>query len=539
MGFDIEGARKAGYSDDEIMKGLADEQKFDIDGALKSGYSKQEILDHLTGAAKPETPGFLAESGRQLKKAGQGLFEVFKSISQPKMIATPEGKVEYPEGEPLGLTDIVKGVWEPIKQNIFLDRDATIPQRFANTAVAMAGGDPQRARELQESGDTGGSIAAMSTVPITTALLSRYMRGFKPTAPTRNNVSAGSSLMSKGVRQGFDPQVAAPLSTFPFPKDIDPLTGTSALVQPLVQQAAKDLNITPSSISVREGFTNQADIVGKVKRGGLDVLRVFDRAVEIANTPLETAIIVYGSSPAPHVQQAVYRDLMRQAINYSGIDDSLSRAITGVADDVLARGDTVGGLNALKVHANKEMDSLFRATQGKQIAASAQSSYAYQLAADSIRARLYPEIQRLGGPDLVPYGAREAAAIQARDGVYAKYFGEVAPQQASREAMNYIDYIINGSLYKTHVLRRAADILPTSMGEFNRLFRNYLGKMGSQMTPEEVWLSPPSIRTGFPSVHIEPMQPGKVPIGSIPKRFATATVATEVGKEKEKNKPKK
>ena len=46
MGFDVEGARKAGYSESEIMDHLAKQSNFDVVGAKKSGYSDAEILQH-------------------------------------------------------------------------------------------------------------------------------------------------------------------------------------------------------------------------------------------------------------------------------------------------------------------------------------------------------------------------------------------------------------------------------------------------------------------------------------------------------------
>ena len=48
MPFDIEGARKAGYSDTEIADYLGKENKFDTSGALKAGYGPLEIINHLT-----------------------------------------------------------------------------------------------------------------------------------------------------------------------------------------------------------------------------------------------------------------------------------------------------------------------------------------------------------------------------------------------------------------------------------------------------------------------------------------------------------
>lgn len=47
MPFDIKSARKAGYSEAEIIAHLADSNKFDVAGARKAGYSDAELLDHL------------------------------------------------------------------------------------------------------------------------------------------------------------------------------------------------------------------------------------------------------------------------------------------------------------------------------------------------------------------------------------------------------------------------------------------------------------------------------------------------------------
>lgn len=50
MNFDVQGARKAGYSDAEIANHLASQSKFDAGAARKSGYSDTEIIGHLSGA---------------------------------------------------------------------------------------------------------------------------------------------------------------------------------------------------------------------------------------------------------------------------------------------------------------------------------------------------------------------------------------------------------------------------------------------------------------------------------------------------------
>lgn len=49
--FDLDGAKKAGYSDDEIAQHLAKSRNFDYAGATKAGYSPQEIIQHLNSQA--------------------------------------------------------------------------------------------------------------------------------------------------------------------------------------------------------------------------------------------------------------------------------------------------------------------------------------------------------------------------------------------------------------------------------------------------------------------------------------------------------
>jgi hypothetical protein len=47
MPFDVQGARKAGYSNREIADYLASQKKFDTTGARKAGYSDEDIISHL------------------------------------------------------------------------------------------------------------------------------------------------------------------------------------------------------------------------------------------------------------------------------------------------------------------------------------------------------------------------------------------------------------------------------------------------------------------------------------------------------------
>lgn len=55
--FDVIGAKKAGYTDEEIAQHLASQSNFDFEGAVSSGYKPEEIIKHLnaTGASPWET----------------------------------------------------------------------------------------------------------------------------------------------------------------------------------------------------------------------------------------------------------------------------------------------------------------------------------------------------------------------------------------------------------------------------------------------------------------------------------------------------
>lgn len=62
-GFDVNAARQAGYSDDEILQHLTQSRNFDVQGALKAGYSTQDIIGHLATTPAPQGSSQLQTSG--------------------------------------------------------------------------------------------------------------------------------------------------------------------------------------------------------------------------------------------------------------------------------------------------------------------------------------------------------------------------------------------------------------------------------------------------------------------------------------------
>ena len=72
MAFDVEGARKAGYSESEIVDFLSQDRKFDAAGARQSGHSDADILRHLTA---PPQRGFGESAARVVGQVGAGFNE--------------------------------------------------------------------------------------------------------------------------------------------------------------------------------------------------------------------------------------------------------------------------------------------------------------------------------------------------------------------------------------------------------------------------------------------------------------------------------
>jgi len=79
MAFDVEGARKAGYKDEEIADFLGKQANFDVLGATKAGYGYGDIIKHLVSQppkteAKPAAPAPTAAAQKQVAEPEEGDF---------------------------------------------------------------------------------------------------------------------------------------------------------------------------------------------------------------------------------------------------------------------------------------------------------------------------------------------------------------------------------------------------------------------------------------------------------------------------------
>jgi hypothetical protein len=73
MPFDYEGAKEAGFTDQQIAEHLAPKNDFDLSGALSSGFGYEDIVPHLLSKSNdPEEPTTLGQVGETLKAIPRG-----------------------------------------------------------------------------------------------------------------------------------------------------------------------------------------------------------------------------------------------------------------------------------------------------------------------------------------------------------------------------------------------------------------------------------------------------------------------------------
>ncbi len=90
MAFDLEGAKKAGYTDAEIAQHLSQESGFDYKGAVSAGYGDAEVIKHLSGTPattkppKPSTPP-KDETGREMVNR-HSAWDLSKAVAEKHLL---------------------------------------------------------------------------------------------------------------------------------------------------------------------------------------------------------------------------------------------------------------------------------------------------------------------------------------------------------------------------------------------------------------------------------------------------------------------
>lgn len=151
MAFDLEGARKAGYSDAEIAAHLAQSAGFDMAGAKKAGYSDGEVIAHLID--KPMRTGAAAVPTAQEVATGKYTPPAAATAAAPglvdNLIGTGEAIMTVATGIPAMALGTVGGTLGGL----------------AGSVVAGDFGTPEAARRVEESAAQG--MQALTYAPRT------------------------------------------------------------------------------------------------------------------------------------------------------------------------------------------------------------------------------------------------------------------------------------------------------------------------------------------------------------------------------------
>lgn len=168
--FDIEGAKKAGYSDEEIIREMAP-KGFDVDGAMSAGYSAAEILSELSQSKPYDGP----VSAPMAEDSAYNRAKKLKNTTVPELImgSAParfmQGLADYPMG-------LAQAVLQPPKYapagsgpDLGIDPSRAItPIRDVATAGheaitnTLRQGDQMRSAGREAYGSDGMDLARMS-----------------------------------------------------------------------------------------------------------------------------------------------------------------------------------------------------------------------------------------------------------------------------------------------------------------------------------------------------------------------------------------
>jgi hypothetical protein len=195
MGFDVEGARKAGYSDAEILSHLAPQAKFDVGGARKAGYSETEILTYLAGQA-PQPTGAPSQANPAWKETVHDIAgEVLPGAGMivGGIGGTAAGAITGPWAPAVGLAGAGTGYATGKKAATLLDRiigfkESTQPQNPALETVKDIG----RGAAME-----AGGAAAGKAIPLVTKAIGKVAK------PLLGRLSGtGTGAVEEAIKSG-------------------------------------------------------------------------------------------------------------------------------------------------------------------------------------------------------------------------------------------------------------------------------------------------------------------------------------------------
>lgn len=282
MAFDVEGAKKAGYSDAEIADHLAKQSNFDIAGAKKAGYNDAEILQHLTAAPETAAPKAREDAIPQGRKRGGFAAQVGEAFANPA--ETPQALPLKPllKGVAAGIPAAALGLPGDIASAVGVENPIT----SANIANLIAG--PAESPAEAAGRVTGGMFGSLIGQPAATML-----------TPAREALAAAQYVKTANALR------AAQLG-------LDPIT---PLVEGAIKAGAAGTNVLARAVeTARAPFTPTANMLVPAMEG-----RLGEAAAALRNTgeilpgsPATAAEILAGEGFKGTQFPALQQKLLRQ-----------------------------------------------------------------------------------------------------------------------------------------------------------------------------------------------------------------------------------
>jgi hypothetical protein len=374
---------------------------------------------------------------------------------------------------------------------------------------SITGSDEAKAQELEKQGNEGGAAwerygkpvafaaAGEAAAPALESAQAGIMGALRGTRFQNSNLA---SIIAPGFKGTDLPQYAAAELT-PFYK------------QEAAAQGLKDENFlqrmftgdTPSRSTIGGAGPIHETVqgMGKVRKVADGVVDRIDARLNGPKGVMEQAA---NDPVAPQTKQTIINGLEAEKATASRLGSKFDTAYDALIKQV-KEADTYGKLNQIKKDSNNMIEGVLNGGPKENAAMSVEPIIAWKKAGDLIRENMYPDLQRYVAPPGSPgyfsvadTGRLEGQAMSARDGIYANY-KEAGHADLPEVAKKYLEGVTEGSLYKTHVIRRMLHILPTPAGEFNKTFRRGIGTLGEGSVPESV--TPKEPQKKLPA----PMQP--------------------------------
>ena len=274
MPFDVEGARKSGYSDAEIAEYLGEAGEFDVEGARQSNYSDAQIVDYFAGPRKV-VEAREQSIGRGFKSFGTGVTD---------MLSLPVAGVDLIQD----LSDRVIGQ-EPPPRESASDRMRRAADEFALPPGDEPSGAWERGMRFMGGAATtfplslgaGRMVAAGGGGKnlITKALEDTY----------RRPIASAASEAAASIGAGIGGEAAAQIEPdSPVAQAVAELLGGVAAPIAMAPGSAVARGVIGAGRRVKDWFTDEAHISGRVGERLREVVGE-DQLAGLDDLPLELA----------------------------------------------------------------------------------------------------------------------------------------------------------------------------------------------------------------------------------------------------------